>query len=143
MSITWPLERNEDPFIFTAVLKPVNSAIKEARDIAAFAWSYWKLGDDYIVRLVTSELITNAVRASSHDQLVVLRCYRGAGGCAVIEVWDQSAEPVVMKSADLTSSGGRGIFIVDQLVDEWTVESLAEGGKLVRVMINPERIAEL
>ncbi|WP_279575786.1 hypothetical protein [Actinomadura barringtoniae] len=38
-----------------------------------------------------------------------------------------------MKAPAVTSTQGRGIFIVDQLVESWTVESLAEGGKLVRV----------
>ncbi|MFG2006641.1 ATP-binding protein [Spirillospora sp. NPDC048911] len=129
---------NEDPFIFTVALKPVNIAIREARDIAAFAWAHWQFGDAYIVRLVVSELITNAVKASRDDQLIVFRCYLGGSGHPVIEVWDQSAEPVVMKSADPASTGGRGIFIVDQLVDDWTVESLAEGGKLIRVVLRVE-----
>ncbi|MFI0444965.1 ATP-binding protein [Actinomadura sp. 6N118] len=133
--ITDSQDASEDPIVFTAVLKPVNTAIKEARDIGAFAWSYWDLGDDYIVRLVVSELITNAVKVSNDDQLIVFRCYLGDSGCPVIEVWDQSPEPVVMKSADLASTDGRGIFIVDQLVDDWTVESLAEGGKLIRVVL--------
>ncbi|MFI0450803.1 ATP-binding protein [Actinomadura sp. 6N118] len=141
MMITSSPNASEDPFIFTVVLKPVNTAIKEARDIAAFAWSYWNLGDDYIMRLVVSELITNAVKVSRDDQLIVLRCYLGAGGSPVIEVWDQSPEPVVMKNADLTSTDGRGIFLVDQLVDGWTVESLAEGGKLIRVVLRTEAVA--
>ncbi|MEU5882327.1 ATP-binding protein [Spirillospora sp. NPDC047279] len=135
MTITCSLGKGEDPFIFTVVLKPVNSAIKEARDIAAFAWSHWGLGDDYTVRLVVSELITNAVRASRDDQLIVLRCYLGAGGRPVVEVWDESPEPIVMKAADVTAQDGRGIFIVDQLVDDWSVESLTEGGKLIRVVL--------
>ncbi|GAA2578345.1 ATP-binding protein [Actinomadura fulvescens] len=135
MSATRSPRSDEDPFVFTVVLKPVNTAIKEARDIAAFAWSHWKLGDDYIVRLVVSELVTNAVKASREDQLIAFRCYLGVGGCPVVEVWDESPEPIVLKAADSNSESGRGIFIVDHLVDDWTVESLIEGGKLIRVTL--------
>lgn len=53
----------------------------------------------------------------------------------MVEVWDESSEPVVMKAPDVAAQGGRGVFIVDQLVDDWSVEGLTEGGKLVRVVL--------
>ncbi|MEU5877914.1 ATP-binding protein [Spirillospora sp. NPDC047279] len=125
-------ERQEDPFIFTLVLKPVLTAVKEARDLAAAVWALWGLGDDYTVRLVVSELVTNAIRASSPDQVVGVR-FRRDDGTPVLEVWDESPEPVVMKATELTGTDGRGLYIVDRFVHHWEVHPTEDGGKVVRV----------
>lgn len=128
-----PCESHEDPFIFTLVLKPVLSVVKEARDLVAFAWAHWELGDDYAARVVVSELVTNAVRVSAEGQHVVVRTFLRDGGTPVIECWDESPESVVMRSTSLTDSNGRGLFIIDQLCEDWQVHPTTEGGKVVRV----------
>ncbi|MEU5882000.1 ATP-binding protein [Spirillospora sp. NPDC047279] len=123
----------DDPFIFTLALRPVPEAIKAARDLVAGAWAHWGLTDDYPARLVVSELATNAINASTAGQHVVVRCYLGERGVAVIEVWDESPEPVVMRHVGTRDESGRGVYILDQIALDWQVLRTGEGGKVVRV----------
>lgn len=127
----------DDPFIFTLVLKAVPEAIKEARDLVGFAFGHWGL-EDYVARTVASELVTNAVVHGSRDgQYVVARTYLLDGGLPVIEVWDQSGDVPVVQVAGADDEGGRGLFLMEQLVVRWGVRPLNEGGKVVFALVEP------
>jgi anti-sigma regulatory factor (Ser/Thr protein kinase) len=85
-----------------------------------------RFGED--LQLVTSELVTNAVR---HSALAGVRLSRD-GDCVVLEVDDAGhGEPEVADNVSLTAPSGRGLVIVDQLVTRWGWRHLPEGGKRV------------
>lgn len=119
----------DDLFTYTLVLKPVVKAIKEARDLVGLAFRRWGL-DDYLARLVTSELVTNAQRVSTHEQHIVVRTYISESRVPTVEVWDECEQLPVVKVASPTDIGGRGMFVIDRLVVRWGTRPL-EGGKVV------------
>ncbi|MFG2005918.1 ATP-binding protein [Spirillospora sp. NPDC048911] len=112
---------------FTLVLEPAPEAAKAARDLVAEAFGKWGL-ESYEARLVITELFSNAARVSGEP--VVVRVGR-ARGKVLLEVWDQSDEPLVLRAAGPEEEGGRGLFIIDDLVAEWGVRPLDGGGKAV------------
>lgn len=126
----------EDPYIFTLVLKPVPEAIKEARDVIGFAFGHWGL-KHYTARLVVSELVTNAMRASTDGQYIAVRAYLMDDGTPVIEVWDESDELPTPQAASLTDENGRGLFIIDAFVARWGTRPLVDGGKVMWAHFEP------
>lgn len=75
------------------------------------------LEDD--VRLVASELVTNALVHAGTAFLVTLR---GTPGRVVLTVQDGSSEVPVRPAAGLAlEPGGRGLAIVTELSDDWGV----------------------
>jgi anti-sigma regulatory factor (Ser/Thr protein kinase) len=86
-----------------------------------------RFGED--VQLVTSELVTNAVR---HSSLVGLRLSR-RGDCVLLEVDDDGGRgvPEMIEPVSLTAPSGRGLLIVDRLVQRWGWRRLPGGGKRV------------
>ncbi len=104
------------------------------------AWGLDLLRDD--AALLTSELVTNAVRArgtnpasrsSDPDHLALIRLRLSVlGGGLIIEVWDPEATPPVIRDTpDPEDEGGRGLLIVAALSKQWNYYSLPEGGKWV------------
>ena len=79
--------------------------------------------------LLVTELVTNAVVHAGTD--VELSVEIGAG-TARIEVLDQGAGalPVLSGAPDGTREGGRGIFLLDALAEEWGTRHFA-GGKSI------------
>jgi anti-sigma regulatory factor (Ser/Thr protein kinase) len=75
--------------------------------------------------LVTSELVTNAVRHAGTE--LTVRIVKGASQIT-IEVADEAAdrEPRVGTS-DAHIPGGVGLMIVGQLAEEWGVEKRRDG----------------
>jgi anti-sigma regulatory factor (Ser/Thr protein kinase) len=109
------------------VLPVSDGSAKAARDwVAKIAIELWQL-DDYIPRLVVSELVTNAVRHSQPDQQVIVRAYT-CGGRHTCEVWDQNPALPAMREADATHENGRGLFLLSQLVARWGTRPLSPPG---------------
>jgi anti-sigma regulatory factor (Ser/Thr protein kinase) len=119
----------DDPYLFSTVLAPVPEVLKEARDLVEFAFGQWGL-DGYVARLVVTELVSNAIKASAPDGHIVVRVHLN-GDRPTLEVWDQSDELPVIKTAGGDDEAGRGIFLVDALSDRWGVRPLLEVGKVV------------
>ena len=105
------------------------------------AWGLECLRDD--AALLTSELVTNAVRATGitglvprwsdpgHQALIRLRL-TVVDDSLVIEVWDREATPPVLPDTpDPKDESGRGLLIVAGLSKQWDYYRLAEGGKWV------------
>jgi anti-sigma regulatory factor (Ser/Thr protein kinase) len=86
-----------------------------------------QFGED--VQLVTSELVTNAVR---HSSLSGLRLSRN-GDCVLLEVDDDGGHsvPRIADQVPPTAPSGRGLVIVDRLVQRWGWRDLPGGGKRV------------
>ncbi|SEG84572.1 Serine phosphatase RsbU, regulator of sigma subunit [Actinacidiphila yanglinensis] len=88
----------------------------EARRLAAGQLSAWGADDlAFYVEIVISELVTNAVRYGGGP--IGLRLIRG--DVLVCEVTDTSNTQPRMRRAQSTDEGGRGLFIVAQLVRRW------------------------
>jgi anti-sigma regulatory factor (Ser/Thr protein kinase) len=93
------------------------------------AWGIAHMIDE--VQLVTSELLTNAVKASTELTTIQLRLAVTGGTSLVIEVRDRNPEPPVRKDAAGDHEGGRGLMIVDALCERWGYYQPAHGSKAV------------
>ncbi|WP_050997272.1 MULTISPECIES: ATP-binding protein [Frankia] len=98
--------------------------------------------------LLVSELITNAVRASttvaaSLDPSEVPRQERAMasvslrisrmGSRLLLEVWDRDVRPPALQDQTPTAESGRGLFLVDALSAQWSWYRPVTGGKVVWV----------
>lgn len=109
--------------------KPDMEKIKVARDHVAVIAAGWPV-DEYLVRVVASELITNAVRHACTDEVRVDA--HSDGRVCVVEVWDGDGTLPVVHRPGPDAVGGRGLMIVGELVTRWgAVRDDREGGKTV------------
>lgn len=76
------------------------------------------------VQLLTSELVTNAVRHA--ESMVVLRISAAAPGWRV-SVEDLSPDVPEQQTADGTAEQGRGLYLVDLLSERWGWERTTTG----------------
>jgi anti-sigma regulatory factor (Ser/Thr protein kinase) len=125
-------------------LAAVVTAIGRARAYVASivtAWGLERVRDD--AALLTSELVTNAVRAtgitgaaspwSDPDHLALIRLrLTVVDDSLIIEVWDREVTPPILPDTpDSEDESGRGLLIVTGLSKQWNYYRLAEGGKWV------------
>ncbi|WP_395111686.1 ATP-binding protein, partial [Actinomadura sp. SCN-SB] len=76
-----------EPEIPTLVLHPTDRAPVSARRFVAERFHEWGHQDDYVGRVVVTELVTNAYQHGAG--FIVVRVFRDErDGLAVIEVWD-------------------------------------------------------
>ena len=87
--------------------------------------------------LLVSELVTNAVQASSTGPPGAARPPDGLRSrcrltdtSLLIKVWDANPALPVLQEADVTGDRGRGLLLVDFLADSWG-HYAADGGKVV------------
>ncbi|QKG26597.1 ATP-binding protein [Actinomadura verrucosospora] len=118
------------PEVPTLVLDPSDRAPRAARMFLAEWFRAWGIADDHIGRLVVCELVTNAWKHGEGP--IVVRLFQDArGGRPVIEVWDAGEGRPVAGAEDLAATSGRGLRLMAELVEEWGVRPLTEGGKVV------------
>ena len=77
-----------------------------------------------VVALMTSEIVTNAVRHGSSPVTLGLRC---GPHLVRVEVSDESTAPPVMSAAADDDEGGRGMLIVEALATRWGVRDRSPG----------------
>jgi anti-sigma regulatory factor (Ser/Thr protein kinase) len=97
-------------------LAPGPAAAAEARSQVRAAIAAWKAPvDEDIAVLLTSELVTNAVK---HSETVTLgiRCARDQ---LRVDVYDTSPSPPVLTNAPADAEAGRGLVLVAELSAEW------------------------
>jgi len=120
------------------------------------AWRLEKLTDT--VQLITSELVTNAIKASGlelHDEIgpdgtsasarslpwvdgtIWIGLYQSRYD-VVVEVWDPCHEPPCLVTPDLDDPGGRGLWLVNELARRWGYRRPVTGGKWVWASIAVE-----
>jgi anti-sigma regulatory factor (Ser/Thr protein kinase) len=81
------------------------------------AWGIAHMIDE--AQLVTSELLTNAVKASAELTTIQIRLVILGGTSLIIEVQDSNPEPPILKDVASDDEGGRGLMIVDALSERW------------------------
>jgi anti-sigma regulatory factor (Ser/Thr protein kinase) len=110
-------------------------------------WRQEALADT--VELVVSELVTNAVRASTGllssefaghwapGQPPVRLWLAADGQFAVVQVWDASDDLPERQEAELDAESGRGLMLVDTLADDWgSYTPEASSGKVVWAVVS-------
>jgi anti-sigma regulatory factor (Ser/Thr protein kinase) len=119
----------QSPEVSTVVLAPTADAPLLARRFLTDQFAAWKIAEDYLARVVISELVTNAYRHG--EGFIVVRLFLDHDRLAVLEVWDAGERRPVVKPQDDAALSGRGLQIVSEMVKAWGVRSLNEGGKAV------------
>jgi anti-sigma regulatory factor (Ser/Thr protein kinase) len=110
-------------------LDPTPDAPRQARDWIYQAMQLWDLDDpDGVADVLTSELVTNAVRYAGSRQLVLHLAWEL--GRLRVEVEDDGSGTVRLKSADPRRGDGYGLLLVEQLADRWGWEP-TRGGRNV------------
>ncbi|OKI25603.1 SpoIIE family protein phosphatase [Streptomyces sp. CB03911] len=100
------------------------SVVAQARKAVADTLLDWGLQDlAFVTELVVSELVTNAIRYAGGP--VGLRLIRDRS--LICEVSDPSQTQPHTRHARLTDEGGRGLFLVHQLTEQWGSRYTASG----------------
>ncbi|TYK46005.1 ATP-binding protein [Actinomadura decatromicini] len=111
------------------VLEASERAPGLARRFLAARFVEWGIEDDSPGRVVVSELVTNAWLHG--EGVIVVRVFRDErDGRPVVEVWDGGEGRPVVREEDLGATSGRGLRLMAELVHEWGVRPLNEGGKV-------------
>ena len=93
----------------------------------------WGVEPDGAV-LLTSELVTNAVR-HARTEVVVTLCDAGVG--VRIEVTDDAPGTPVLGRPDVDATSGRGLSLVNHVADSWGVVRHPGDGKTVWLEVAP------
>ncbi|MEV7137147.1 ATP-binding protein [Streptomyces tauricus] len=98
------------------------------------------------VRLIASELLTNAVEATGSTKAGLSRGEREtlplvavrlclSDRTLTVEVWDSSRTLPRMRTPDADAENGRGLPIVTLLCERWDFHRHPSGGKVVRAVL--------
>ncbi|WP_173095477.1 ATP-binding protein [Actinomadura verrucosospora] len=106
-------------------MKPSDTSVRAARDVVRVVLEGWDRPDTTgDVELITSELVTNAIR---HAGTVTLVLYLPDDKTAMVEVWDDNPDGPVEAPRDMQAESGRGLFIVGALSRSWGWRPTEEG----------------
>ncbi|MFE1307944.1 ATP-binding protein [Streptomyces sp. NPDC058755] len=106
-------------------------SVRHIRRIVRSLLDDWELSElTFAVELGVSELVTNVVRHVPDRRCTLVVARQTAGVRA--EVTDGSARlPCLEAELDQGSEGGRGLVLLDAVVDKWGVAPSLGGGKTV------------
>ncbi|WP_051713261.1 ATP-binding protein [Spirillospora albida] len=113
------------------VLEPNDRAPGHARRFLVERFRELGIEDDFVGRLVVTELVTNAFKHVGFGHIVVRIFPDGRDDLVTIEVWNQGTGHPVVRPEDADAICGRGLAMMTRLVHDWGVRPLAEGGKIV------------
>jgi anti-sigma regulatory factor (Ser/Thr protein kinase) len=103
MSVTYRLRRH-------------SSEISRARELARKALTDWALADHTdLAELIVSELATNGLRHGAGPMTLRLACT--STGDLWLEVHDHSSDRPILRSATADDEQGRGLALLDTLMD--------------------------
>jgi hypothetical protein len=93
----------------------------------------WSVDPDAIdtAALITTELASNAVKASPPGSGFVAIRLKATGGRILLEVWDHSEARPELVLAGRDDESGRGLALVDALASGWGTYAARSGGKVV------------
>jgi anti-sigma regulatory factor (Ser/Thr protein kinase) len=106
------------------VLAAQKESVPEARALVADRLAGLAAGSLDIVLVLTSELVTNAIRHGVGP--VSLQVVWDTSGVRV-DVYDDSPQRPVLRGIDQDAPNGRGLLLVDALSDSWGVEPRGAG----------------
>ncbi|MFI6443887.1 ATP-binding protein [Kitasatospora sp. NPDC050543] len=114
----------------TVLISPHPDRVRQARRMVTTMLTRWcleHLRDD--AELLTSELVTNAIRTPDQQPITVLVAHDGRW--LSIAVRDRSLGLPRPTRAGWSHESGRGLFLVEHLADSWSYEAHADGSKTV------------
>ncbi|MFJ4839929.1 ATP-binding protein [Streptomyces sp. NPDC088746] len=118
---------------------PVTQGVRAGRrwtreHLASLEWTEDAPETVDAILLSVSELITNAhVHAHSDAQLVLT----WDSHCLHVSVHDSDSVPPAKQPEDLTTTGGRGMAIIDALADGWATHPQASGKTVTACFVPP------
>lgn len=121
------------------VLRAGSGAVRAARR-AVQRWADdggATVADQQVLALLTTEVVSNAVRHGPSDADVEVEAARERGQF-VVRVVDHSPDLPVLRRQPPDAVGGRGVQIIDHLATDWGVER-CRGGKIVWFRVRPGR----
>jgi anti-sigma regulatory factor (Ser/Thr protein kinase) len=111
-------------------------SVPEARRHVAAALELWQFdGLVDTARLLTSELVTNAVL---HARTAMTLSLEEQDGGIRVSVTDNSPVSPALRRHSANSTTGRGLQLIDQLADAWSVDD-DNGGKTVWFALRTDR----
>ncbi|WP_018640149.1 ATP-binding protein [Parafrankia elaeagni] len=107
------------------------SSVPAARTAAVRVLRRWRLDSDAVstAELIVSELTANAAKASAAEGIVAVRLT--ASSSLLIEVWDNTVAPPVLRDPACDGEDGRGLVLVNALSSRWSWYRAKSGGKVV------------
>lgn len=119
------------PEVPALVLESTDRAPAQARRYLTDRFRELGHADDFVGRLVVTEMVTNAHKHVGIGHIVVRVFPDVREPLTVIEVWDEGTALPVVRGEDHDAESGRGLLLMAQLVHDWGVRPLNEGGKIV------------
>ncbi|WP_239336557.1 ATP-binding protein [Frankia sp. CiP3] len=115
------------------------ASVPAARKAAVRVLRGWAVDDATVetAELIVSELVTNAEKASSADDVIAVRL-TAADGRLTLEVWDSSDSSPVQRGQDIDAESGRGLFLVEALSMRRGWYWPRSGGKVVWAQLRAE-----
>ncbi|QFG23646.1 ATP-binding protein [Actinomadura sp. WMMB 499] len=115
----------------TLVLASSDRAPGQARRFISEHFRALGVADDFVGRLVVTELVTNAHRHVGIGLIVVRVLLDEPERAVRLEVWDEGDALPVVRPENPDATGGRGLPLIIGLVRAWGVRPLYETGKVV------------
>ncbi|PBC69626.1 histidine kinase-like protein [Streptomyces sp. TLI_235] len=142
-SVPTPQSDTSDGHQYSFAVPPRDLSIRVARNEVIATLNGWGMGDRDVVdsiRVIVSELVTNAVRyASQVTSLISVTMLIDEMGGFRIGVWDGNGERPYIEPVPADATSGRGMHIIQNLLCEsggyCSTECHREGGKTVWVTI--------
>jgi anti-sigma regulatory factor (Ser/Thr protein kinase) len=125
--VDWPLSSG---LVLGALPTAASCGRLHAKNVAC-EWGLGYLSNT--VELLVSELLTNAVKASSSPDgagVVLLRLLANRERL-LIEVWDHNPDDPQLRQADAESESGRGFSVIEALSGRWGFRRLSYSVKVV------------
>jgi anti-sigma regulatory factor (Ser/Thr protein kinase) len=109
---------------------PEPTAPRAARTLVRDVLDLWDCrDDDQVAAVLTSEVVTNAIRHTAGRVAVMISL---AAGVVRVEAHDGVPGALRAQPLDVTAEDGRGLFLVQQLADAWGAVDTDNGsGKVV------------
>jgi anti-sigma regulatory factor (Ser/Thr protein kinase) len=125
----------ERPYRISLLAGPA-AAAQARRHVGAIIQAWAVPVDAYTAALLTSELVTNAIRHASEEHEAIDVVISWAAGLLRVEVHDGSRSAPARVHALPYAEAGRGLMLLDSLSTSWGYRETAQG-KAVFFLLAP------